>query len=561
MSHLKSKDMTMEAPLFGFNEDRDYLVDEVTRRAYSRFLGQSRQEDQTVGYILNDAAYREVERLENDQTPEEEIWPRQKWLETAKKLARLSESEKCTLLKELIETYVEDIAGSFHPWTYRLATRAVPIGLGMLFKAQDLGTLPGNIVDAMSGLKNLRDLSERVVLEGEIDKLQHLAERGTLIFVPTHSSNLDSILMGWALYDAGLPPVTYGAGKNLYTNPVMAFFMNRLGAYKVDRRLKHDLYKQTLKTYSEVIVERGYHSLFFPGGGRSRSNKVESDLKLGLLGTGIRAYINNLLNEGREQPVYVCPVTINYNLVLEGESMIKAHLRREGGRRYFLEDDEFFDYSTVVRFAMNTMQMASTTVIRFGDPFDIFGNAVDASGTSYDREGRPVDRTTYVQSTEAGEICHDELRDREYTRYTGKKIAKSYKENTVLMPTGIVAYLLFELLREKFPEWDVYKVFRLANDNMVRWYKIKAFLTVLLDHLKDLEDRGILRLSSFVRHRPPDDVLEQGLDYLQVYHVPQMVETLMNGVVLHKLDLLYYYGNRLRTYDIDADALMTRADY
>ena len=51
--------------------------------------------------------------------------------------------------------------------------------------------------------------------------------------------------------------------------------MHNLGAYRVDRRLKHGLYKDVLKTYSCVLIERGYHSLFFPGGTRSRIGGVE----------------------------------------------------------------------------------------------------------------------------------------------------------------------------------------------------------------------------------------------------------------------------------------------
>ena len=51
--------------------------------------------------------------------------------------------------------------------------------------------------------------------------------------------------------------------------------MARLGAYNVDRRLRFDLYKEVLKTFSQVILENGLHSIFFPGGTRSRSGLIE----------------------------------------------------------------------------------------------------------------------------------------------------------------------------------------------------------------------------------------------------------------------------------------------
>ena len=102
-----------------------------------------------------------------------------------------------------------------------------------------------------------------------------------MIHVPTHLSNLDSVVFGFALERGGLPPATYGAGKNLFTNPVLSYFMHNLGAYRVDRRLRHALYKDVLKAYSCVLIERGFHSLFFPGGTRSRSGGVERRAQAG----------------------------------------------------------------------------------------------------------------------------------------------------------------------------------------------------------------------------------------------------------------------------------------
>src|SRR5204863_9543615 len=58
------------------------------------------------------------------------------------------------------------------------------------------------------------------------------------ILVPTHFSNLDSILIGWIIHAMGLPAFIYGAGLNLFNIKIFAYFMNSLGAYKVDRRKK-----------------------------------------------------------------------------------------------------------------------------------------------------------------------------------------------------------------------------------------------------------------------------------------------------------------------------------
>ena len=105
--------------------------------------------------------------------------------------------------------------------------------------------------------------------------------------------------------------------------------MHNLGAYRVDRRLKHGLYKDVLKAYSCILIERGYHSLFFPGGTRSRSGGIERRLKLGLAGTAIEAFARTA-EAGKTQPVYFVPATLNYMLTLEAETLIDDFLQEEG---------------------------------------------------------------------------------------------------------------------------------------------------------------------------------------------------------------------------------------
>ena len=542
-----------DSPLFRLHDDRPHLVSEVSRRAFNDFVRNSRTEEGTgIEYVLNDAAYQEIKRLQQEQGPEEEVRSIAWWRRLSKRLATMSEKEKRRILWSLVESYSDDIAGHFSPWVYRMATGVLPIGLSFLFKAQDL---PG--LDSVSGvdelrtaIEHVRDLTDRVLLQGPTDTLRKLSRDGTLVFVPTHSSNMDSILVGWSLYEAGLPPVTYGAGKNLFTNPLTSFFMNNLGAYKVDRRLQHDLYKGILKLYSQILIEKGYHSLFFPGGTRCRSNVVEQKLKLGLLGTALTGYIHNLMRDPDADPVYICPMTINYNLVLEGNSLVEDHFQREGQGRYLLEDDEFMQVPTITRFVMKTMKMDSTTIIRFGQPLDPFGNQVRDDGESYDRRGRRVDRAEYVRSAKTGEIVYDEPRDRQYTRYTGDRIAESFLENTVVMPTQVVSWVLFERLQERFPDWDVYRLVRFGAEETIEWDAVHRGVERLLNRLAGLEDDGKLVLSPFLHDHDPDEIVYAGIDYLRRYHTPEVVQRWSDGVMIQNVELVYYYGNRVRSFDI-----------
>lgn len=88
-------------------------------------------------------------------------------------------------------------------------------------------------------------------MEGPRELLQRLARKGTVVYVPTHLSNLDSVTFGFALERADLPRPTARARISLR---ICSFvFMHNLGAYRVDRRLRHTLYKDVLKAYSCLL--------------------------------------------------------------------------------------------------------------------------------------------------------------------------------------------------------------------------------------------------------------------------------------------------------------------
>lgn len=550
--------MSHDAPLFRFNTERPQLVAEVTRRVYADYLSRSRQAPKyALEYVLNETAFQELERLRLERGPEEEIRSREWWKSMARRLTELSEDSKRDLLKQLVEAYTDDTAGRFEPKVFRFASGILPVGLSFLFKTQDMRHMPG-AQNMGETLKHLKDLEERVQVDGAVSEVRRLARKGTLVVVPTHSSNMDSILMGWALEQVGLPPVTYGAGKNLFTNPLTSFFMHNLGAYKVDRRIKHDLYKDVLKTYSQVLLENGYHSLFFPGGTRCRSNIVESRLKLGLLGTAVTASIRNLQAD-RYRPIYVCPVTINYNLVLEAESLIHEHLRREGGARYFLENDEFNQIATVIRFVMNTVRMDASTVIRFGQPLDVFGNRVEGDGESYDARGRRVDPVEFLRSVRTGEVVEDEVRDREYTRYAGQRIGEAFKTSTVVMASAIVAFALFELLSERFPRLDIYQLVRLNFEETIPWHELRSVVGETLNDVRELARLGRLHLSDTVRTGNLDQIMDQGVRSLTMFHIPAAIGYVPSGVRINKVDLILFYGNRIRGFGLNPSDILARA--
>jgi glycerol-3-phosphate O-acyltransferase len=521
-----------ENRLIRFNGERQEIVSEVERRVVaSRLAAAGKGRDASLEYVLNDVAYQEIRRLERGMASARERKKVGEWRDLARRLGRMSEDEKRLHLSRLAHDYASDVCGNFNPRVYRFATRLLPPLLSGLLA-------PGSVAQ---GLSNLGDLSRHVAIDGPLDHIRSCADRGTLVVTPTHSSNMDSIVFGWSLHRAGLPPCTYGAGKNLFTNPFISFFMHNLGAYRVDRRITNALYKDVLKTYSQVLLERGYHSLFFPGGTRSRSGSVEKKLKLGLLSTALAAYQANLAAGGAPRRIYVVPATINYAITLEAETLIEDFLAEEGKHRYIIEDDEFSRLGRIVDFSRRIMSMQGSLVIRYGAPLDVFGNAVDEEGESIDARGRRIDPANYV--TEAsGALEPDLQRDAEYTRTLGEELVRCFRRNTVFMPTNVVARAVFDRVAADKGTRDMYRLLR------------EVELDVTVAAVRD----DVERLRALLTRRPelgavgdqwapmrPADLIDEALRMFLGYHTRPVVEREGDKLAVRDLRLLFYYQNRM----------------
>ena len=162
------------------------------------------------------------------------------------------------ILQKIIYRYSEEIVGTFRKGVFIFARRFLK-----LFFSRLLNTAAGRNLNRIIGTKH--DITEKLLAKGEIEQVRALMKKGTVVIVPTHFSNLDSILIGYAMDSIlGLPSFSYGAGLNLYNTGYTAIFMNRLGAYRIDRRKKNPIYLQTLFSFSSLAIQRGTNSFVFP---------------------------------------------------------------------------------------------------------------------------------------------------------------------------------------------------------------------------------------------------------------------------------------------------------
>ena len=514
-------------------EDKDRVGVEVTQRVLDHWA----KDADAVEHALFDTIYEERRRVEGEKNRSRAKKEMAFYNRIYHEGLKASPERQKELLKEIIQFFVEEVTGHFDPRVYELATRVVPPALSVL-----LNTIsPLRLLETIQGSDPLVDQLE---IGGEIEALKNAAKLGTTILVPTHSSNLDSILVGFGLYRMGLPPYTYGAGLNLFTNRLMSFFMHNLGAYKVDRRKQAMVYKDVLKIYAGVSMEMDYHNLFFPGGTRSRSGAVENKLKMGLLGMGLDAYIHNLIARKKRPDIFVVPCTINYQLVLEAETLIDDHLKEVGKSRYIIEDDEFSKPKRIFDWVQKLFSLHSRIHLIVSKPLDVFGNQVDDQGVSRDDRGRPVERTRYVLRDD--KPCFDRQRDHEYTRELARSIVDAFHRDTVIKSTNLVSMAVFDLLRQRCRDMNLYRLLRTGGpDESFSLQEVHNRVAAALDTVRKLRQQGKVRLCESVGEKDTVAVVSEALAHLGSYHRRPALCRRGDRLFHDDRNLLLYYQNRL----------------
>jgi glycerol-3-phosphate O-acyltransferase len=518
-----------------------HLDDEVVARTVDRALAGG-EGGRPIDEVINDTLYHERSRLHRAGDDQRACADRAFVARVRHELPHASPARQRAIVREIVERYEGEIAGHFDRRVYGFATRVLPYGLSALMQ----GFSPRGLVSELRG-RSLLD--EHILLEGEVKALQDLVELGTVILVPTHTSNLDSLLMGHIIHRMGLPPFVYGAGLNLFTNPITSFFMHNLGAYTVDRSKTDPLYRDTLKEYATLSLELGQHNLFFPGGTRSRSGEVESRLKLGLLGTGLAAYRNNLLLGKEGARVFIVPCTSTYPIVLEAASLVRDFLEETGKSGYIAVDDEFGRIQRWVDFLRGLAELDLRVHVRIGHALDPLGNEVDPRGISRDPRGRAIDPRRYLLRD--GRVVKDRARDAEYTRGLGERLVATYHRDNVALPTSVLAFALLELHRRDLHEPDLFRLLRtIGPDTVLVRSRVEAEVEKLLCELRAREGRGAIQLSDDLRREDARRVVDLGLHGLGTYHTTAVAKQRGEQVIVLDADLLFYYRNRLEGYDL-----------
>ncbi|MFN8321084.1 MAG: 1-acyl-sn-glycerol-3-phosphate acyltransferase [Chitinophagales bacterium] len=536
-------------PIYKLTEHKEDFIAEVKAKVKLKIKERFATE-KALRSELAKVLYQERVRLTEKPWKADPKDEQQFWNKIKSKLIKIEQAEDNSLLNEeelldeIIDRYANEILGEFDPGAFGMARAILPQFFGRVLSAA-----PGKWLKTVA--RNVRTIHEKIPITGDIEKIRHLSSKGTVIVVPTHFSNMDSIMVGWILNEMGLPAFTYGAGLNLFSIGLLSYFMGRLGAYKVDRRKKNTVYLETLKTYSTVAIQRGAHSIFFPGGTRSRSGHLEKKLKLGLLSTAIEAqklHYKNFPSETAPK-IYVVPCIINYHFVLEAPGLINDYLKETGKERYYKENDEYSTSFKLIRFMFKFFSASSSLSVSFGEVMDVVGNKVDDEGNSYNHLGQKINVKNYFLTN--GELKDDEQRDGEYTKLLSERIVDNYYRYNVVLTSHLICFTLFEMIKRRYKAYDLFTLLRTPSEDIaIPYTEYTEAVSRVKEKLKLLTDAGEVHISPELRWNI-EKIIDHGMKNINMYHTASTITKNGDFMGTEDMKLLFYYHNRLEGYKLE----------
>jgi glycerol-3-phosphate O-acyltransferase len=190
----------------------------------------------------------------------------------------------------------------------------------------------------------------------KLARIQSLAQRHPVVFLPTHKSNLDHLVLQYMLYENGHPPNHTAGGINMNFFPVGPL-VRRSGVFFIRRSFKDDpVYKFVLRHYVDYLIEKRFSLEWYIEGGRSRSGKLLPP-RFGLL-----AYVVDAYRRGRSEDVVLIPVSIAYDQI----SDVPDYAAEQSGAAKQRESFGWF-----LRFLRRLGRRYGEIHISFGEPLSL----------------------------------------------------------------------------------------------------------------------------------------------------------------------------------------------
>ncbi len=147
------------------------------------------------------------------------------------------------------------------------------------------------------------------------DPFRGLPPDSVVIYLMNHRSNADYVLVAYVMM--GDVSISYAVGEWARAFPLEYLFKS-FGSYFIRRRYREPLYHAVLEGYVQLITRNSVTQGVFPEGGLTRDGALRPG-KIGLLDYALGVARDPAVR----QRMYVVPVGINYDRVIEDRSLLR----------------------------------------------------------------------------------------------------------------------------------------------------------------------------------------------------------------------------------------------
>lgn len=291
---------------------------------------------------------------------------------------------------------------------------------GMICKMDSRYFIRGAYFLATQLLTRAYDQGVHVSTE-EVLRLRQVAEEAaqrkqSIIFLPCHRSHVDYVSLQVICYRLGLALPTVVAGDNL-NFPVIGPFLQHAGAMWIRRSFGDDqLYQTLVQSYIDTLLQNGHNLECFIEGGRSRTGKLLQP-KFGIL-----SFVLDSVMSGSVEDCIVCPVSTQYDKVIEVDSYVSELLGQPKPKEDLLS---FLSASNVLSLKLGRVDM------RFHDPWSL--------------KGFITEQRTRLAKQPSVESMYDMALRRKLLTTLGYRVLKEINDVSVVMPTALVGTVLLTL--------------------------------------------------------------------------------------------------------------------
>ena len=246
-----------------------------------------------------------------------------------------------------------------------------------------------------------------------------MKKRQSIIFLPCHRSHVDYVSLQLICYRLGIGLPTVVAGDNL-NFPLVGPFLQHAGAMYIRRRFGHDaLYTTLVQSYVDTLLQQGLNFECFIEGGRSRTGKLLPP-KFGILG-----FLVDSVLSGRVDDAILCPVSTQYDKVLETESYISELLGQPKSKENL---GDFLSASSILSLRLGRVD------VRFHEPYSLKDFIA--------QQRRRIDPSPSEPALLDPQSMESRIR---LLRTLGYRVLSDINEVSVVMPTALVGTVLLTL--------------------------------------------------------------------------------------------------------------------